>query len=152
MGKGTVMTENNTNGLNLDLDSFICSEFGKEKIKDPKQVSPLVLAYIGDAVYEIIIRTLLLNDSAGTVQNYHKKCISYVNCAKQREIIMSIEEELTEDEMNVFKRGRNAKSYTMPKNATPSDYRNATGFEALCGYLYLMGKIDRLTELLKKVI
>ncbi len=134
------------------LDEYICDRFGKEKISDPKQVSSLVLAYIGDSVYEIIIRTLLLNDSCDKVQNYHKKCISYVNCAKQREFALKLMEFLTEEELGVFKRGRNAKSHTMPKNATPSDYRNATGFEALIGYLYLKDDMERITELLKMVI
>ena len=119
---------------------------------DVRNYSPLTLAYIGDAVYEIIIRTLLVEKGNRSANSLHKDAIHFVKAGAQAKIILSLEGELTEEEMDVFKRGRNAKSYTMAKNASMSDYRHATGFEALVGYLYLQGKQDRLIFLVKKGI
>lgn len=134
--------------MGSEIIDNIVQSFGIDSTCDIRSLSPLTLAYVGDAVYEIIIRTKLVMAKDMTVQKYHKKCTSYVNCSAQRSIMEKLEPLLTEEEISVFHRGRNAKSYTMPKNATPSDYRNATGFEALVGFLYLMGRNDRLMELL----
>ena len=116
---------------------------------DPKGYSPLALAYIGDGVYELMIRTILVSERDMQVQKYHKKASNLVKAQTQANMIHAILEELTEEEMTVYKRGRNAKSYTMAKNATVSDYRAATGFEALIGYLYLNNEHDRLKEIVK---
>ena len=110
--------------------------------------SPLVLAYIGDAVYEVIIRTIIVNRGNCPVNQMHKKSSSLVKAATQAEFIMLLMEELTEEEQAIYKRGRNAKSATAAKNATIQDYRMATGFEALIGYLYLKGNKERLIELI----
>lgn len=109
--------------------------------------SPLVLAYIGDAVYELIIRTMIVNRGNCPVNQMHKKSSSLVKAAAQAELIHLIMEDLTEQEQSVYKRGRNAKSATAAKNASIQDYRTATGFEALVGYLYLNGEKERLIEL-----
>lgn len=114
---------------------------------DARNQSPLVLAYIGDAIYEVVIRTYVISNSGAQVNKLHKMASNLVKAHAQAEIIKSLE--LTDEELSVFKRGRNAKSATMAKNATMSDYRNATGFEALMGYLYLSGETDRMLELIK---
>lgn len=119
---------------------------------DPKGYSPLALAYIGDGVYELMIRTILVSEKDMQVQKYHKKASSLVKAETQANMIHAILEELTEEEMAVYKRGRNAKSYTMAKNATVSDYRAATGFEALIGYLYLKEDLVRAIELVKMAL
>ena len=109
--------------------------------------SPLVLAYVGDAVYEIMIRTKVVNEGNAQVNKLHKKTAGLVKAAAQAQMIMALEGELTEEEHAVYKRGRNAKSASMAKNATMKDYRMATGFEALVGYLYLSEQYRRLAEL-----
>ncbi|MBQ4524270.1 MAG: ribonuclease III [Lachnospiraceae bacterium] len=119
---------------------------------DPKGYSPLALAYIGDGVYELMIRTILVSEKDMQVQKYHKKASNLVKAQTQANMIHAIMEELTEEEMAVYKRGRNAKSYTMAKNATVSDYRAATGFEALVGYLYLKEDLLRVIELVKMAL
>lgn len=116
---------------------------------DLREYSPLVLAYIGDAIYELIIRTALVKKSHGTVQQLHRKASALVKASAQAELIEKIRPLLTEEEEHVYKRGRNAKSYTKAKNATMIDYRKATGMEALAGYLYLKKDTDRLLELIQ---
>lgn len=110
--------------------------------------SPLVLAYIGDAVYEIVIRTLVISESGAQVNKLHKMTSNLVKAHSQAEIMKTLE--LTEEELSIFKRGRNAKTVSMAKNASMSDYRTATGFEALIGYLYLSGKTKRMLELIRQ--
>lgn len=117
--------------------------------KDIRTYSPLTLAYLGDAVYEIMIRTILVKKGNCPVNQLHKKASSLVKAAAQSEIIKVIEETLTEEEHSVYKRGRNAHSPTMAKNASMSDYRRATGFEALMGYLYLKEDYTRMIELIR---
>jgi len=109
--------------------------------------SPLVLAYVGDAVYEIMIRTKVVNGGSVQVNKLHKHSASLVKAETQAKMITALLEELTEEEIAVYKRGRNAKSYTMAKNASMKDYRMATGFEALIGFLYLAEQHERLAEL-----
>lgn len=126
--------------------SFFKEAFRLRKV-DAGMYSPLVLAYVGDAVYEIMIRTKVVNGGSVQVNKLHKRSADLVKAGTQAKIIMALEEELTEEEHAVYKRGRNAKSYTMAKNASMKDYRMATGFEALVGYLYLSEQNHRLVEL-----
>lgn len=134
--------------------SFFKEAFQLEDV-DAKMYSPLVLAYVGDAVYEIMIRTKVVNGGSVQVNKLHKHSANLVKAETQAKLILSLMEELTEEEIAVYKRGRNAKSYTMAKNASMKDYRMATGFEALVGYLYLSEQNHRLVELvshgLKKI-
>lgn len=130
-------------------------EYFKEELDikdfDIKTYSPLSLAYIGDAVYEIIIRTIIVTNGNAPVNKYHKQASALVKAEKQAEIIERLERDkiLTDDELSIYKRGRNAKSFTTAKNASVIDYRKATGFEALIGYLYLVDNIKRIIELVK---
>ncbi|WP_313525127.1 Mini-ribonuclease 3 [Anaerotignum sp.] len=125
---------------------------------DPRGLSPLGLAYIGDAVYEMFVRLTVLTDGNAPVNRLHKKARDLVNAKAQAQMYFRIAEELTEEEAAVFRRGRNAKSFTTPKNADLMDYRHATGLEALIGYLYLKGEKERaislfslgMTDIIKK--
>ena len=128
--------------------SFFKEAFRLEEV-DAGMYSPLVLAYVGDAVYEIMIRTKVVNGGSVQVNKLHKHSAALVKAETQAKMVMALMEELTEEEMAVYKRGRNAKSYTSAKNASINDYRRATGFEALIGWLYLKGEFDRMTELIK---
>lgn len=114
---------------------------------DIRTYSPLVLAYIGDAVYELLIRTRVVSKGSMQVSKMHKKSASLVKAETQANLIRVLQDELTEEELAVYKRGRNAKSVTMAKHATMIDYRMATGFEALVGYLYLTDQTQRLLAL-----
>ena len=116
---------------------------------EAKQYSPLTLAYIGDAVYEIIIRTILVEHGNAPVNKLHQKASSLVKAQAQANLIHLIEKDLTEEELSVYKRGRNAKSATTAKNASIRDYRTATGLEALVGYLYLDNQMERALKLVK---
>lgn len=115
---------------------------------DIRTYSALSLAYIGDGIYELIIRTLLMEQGINHVNKLHKKASELVKASAQKEMFFCVEELLTEEEMQVFKRGRNVKSSSVAKNATVADYRIATGFEAMIGYLYLLGQTDRILTLL----
>ena len=132
----------------MDLMAAVRQEFDLEPV-DIRTYSPLTLAYIGDAIYDLVIRSLLVGQGNTQANKLHKKASTMVNAAAQSAMIERIKEELTEEELHVFKRGRNANSATMARHATMSDYRRATGFEALMGYLYLSGNIERLFELVK---
>lgn len=116
------------------------------------EYSPLALAYIGDAVYELAIRTLVMNRGNMQVNKMHKKTANLVKADAQAHFYLLLEEELTDAEKAAYRRGRNAKSFTMPKHATMKDYRMATGFEALMGYLYLSGKTERMVDLVALVM
>ena len=116
-------------------------------------MSPLVLEYLGDTVYESYIREHLIRQNMNRkVNNLHKLAIQYSKAKAQATIIHEIENELTEEEMKIFKRGRNQKSHTAPKNADIIDYKYATGFEALIGYLYLGEEKERLEYIIQKGI
>ncbi|MCI8596995.1 MAG: ribonuclease III [Lachnospiraceae bacterium] len=132
----------------IDLMNLIREEFALKDV-DIRTYSPLALAYIGDGIYELVIRSILVGKGNAQANRLHKKASSLVNAAAQSEMIERLKEELTEEELQVFKRGRNANSATMAKHATVSDYRKATGLEALMGYLYLTGNLKRLIELVK---
>ena len=117
--------------------------------QDLRSYSPLTLAYIGDGVYELIIRTILVKKGNCPVNRLHKKASSLVKAGAQSAIMEVIEEELTPEERSVYRRGRNAHSPTMAKHATMADYRRATGFEALMGYLYLKEDYTRMLTLVR---
>lgn len=119
--------------------------------EDIAMLSPLQLAYIGDAVYELLVRTHLLNKGLN-VKELHKSTIKYVKAKAQADIFHLIEENLTEEEIGFVKKGRNAKTNSTPKNADIIDYKYATGFECLFGYLYLSGQDNRIGELFEKII
>lgn len=113
--------------------------------KEARLLNPLQLALVGDGVYELFIRnSILSNNLELNAHKMHVKAIGYVKAKSQSIIMHEIEDKLTENESYIFKRGRNAKSATVPKNADVRDYRMATGFEALVGYLYLIGDTERL--------
>ena len=116
-----------------------------------REFSPLVLAYIGDACFEILVRSEIL-DVRKNPNKLHRESIRFVRAKSQRELFEKIEENLTDEEIKIFKRGRNAKSHTVPKNADPIDYRIATGLEALFGYLYLLKRYNRIREIFKEMI
>ena len=110
--------------------------------------SPLALAFLGDAVFELYVREHLLNKANAPVDALHKNAVKFVKASAQCEAFDKIEPYLTEKEVRVFKRGRNAKVNTKAKNAALSEYKKATGFETLLGYLHINGEIERLSELL----
>lgn len=115
---------------------------------DPKQLPALTLAYLGDTVYDLYVRTALAFGTEGTVHALHMKSAKLV-CAKgQAEAFFRVRPLLDEEELAAFRRGRNAHSATVPKNANVQDYRTATGFEALLGYLYCLGRDERIGELM----
>ena len=104
---------------------------------DLREVNPSVLAYIGDSVYELYARCHVSEKTASNSGKMHKLNVHYVSAASQAKAVTALAEELTEEETEYFKRGRNSNSPTMSKNASPMDYMNATGFEALLGFLFL---------------
>ena len=116
---------------------------------DLNSYSPLVLAFLGDAVYELYIRTLIVSEGNAPVHKLHRKSISFVKAKAQSDTIHRIMELLNEEEQSIVRRGRNAKSGTIPKNADVVEYKYATGFETLLGYLYLKRDFPRLLTLLK---
>lgn len=118
---------------------------------DILMLSPLQLAYVGDAVYELLIRTYLLRVGLN-VNELHKLTTRYVKAKAQADIAHSIEEILTEEENSYIRKGRNAKTHSSPKNADLIDYKYATGFECLFGYLYLTGQDKRIDEIFKRII
>lgn len=134
--------------METSLIEFMIQGLDLPKI-DPKTYSSLGLAYIGDAVYEIAVRTLVISEGNMSVNKYHQKSSSMVKASAQAQVYDRIKERLTDEESAVYKRGRNAKSATAAKNASIVEYRMATGVEALMGYLYLSGQMGRAVELIK---
>jgi len=119
---------------------------------DVRMIHPLVLAYIGDTVYDLFVRTYLVMAYDVPVNQLHVKAINFVRAKGQADTLRHIENFLTREELDIVRRGRNAKPGTMPRNATVADYRLATGFESLLGYLYLTGKQERLFEILDCIL
>lgn len=118
--------------------------------KAPNQYTPLVLAYIGDAIYEVYVRMRILREHTDMpAHKLHVRAVQYVRAHAQSNSMCFLEPLLSEEEAAVYKRGRNAKSATMPKNADVIEYKRATGFEALVGYLYLAEAEDRLREIMQ---
>ncbi len=122
------------------------------KVKEPRLMSPLVLAYIGDTVYDLYVRTQLLLTSDATAHGLHVMATKRVCAKAQAEAVQRILPTLTEDEQYIYRRGRNSHMGTVPKHAQMADYRAATGLEALLGYLYLKGEDDRLNELMGQMV
>ncbi|KXZ38959.1 ribonuclease-3 family protein [Alkalithermobacter thermoalcaliphilus JW-YL-7 = DSM 7308] len=123
------------------------------EIKDVDMKQPLVLAYIGDSVYEVYVRKYLVEKYNNIkVNELHKKATQFVKAKSQCIIVKNLENELTDKEMSIVKRARNQKSNTIPKNAQVIDYKYATAFEALIGYLYLSNDIERMEYLIQKSI
>lgn len=129
------------------INEYILKKFNMEQT-DIRSYSPLVLAYIGDGIYDLVIRSMVVGKGNAHVNDMHKTTSRFVKAHAQSEMIRELLPELTEEEVAVYKRGRNANSVTMAKNATMADYRRATGFEALMGYLYLEDRMERMMELI----
>ena len=122
-----------------------------DKEINPKQLSPLNLAFVGDCVYEMLVRETLVCDANRPVNDLHRESVKYVSAKAQTEAFNKIKDILTEEETAQFKRGRNAKVGHSPKSATDAEYHTATGVEALFGYLYLSGNLERIKELFKLI-
>ncbi len=136
-----------------DKEELNLIQYIKERMDLPdmdiKTYSPLTLAFIGDVVYDLIIRTIVVENGNAPVNKLHKKVSSLVKAPAQMELFHRIEDKLTQEELAVYKRGRNAKSFTSAKNASITEYRAATGLEALIGYLYLNNKFTRILNIIK---
>lgn len=137
--------------MEFNLLDSIKSQFGCDDLV-PNEVAPLILAYIGDAYYEVIVRTIEISKGNRQVNKLHRDSVKLVNAATQAALAEALQPLMTEEELNIYKRGRNAKANTSAKNASIGDYRKATGFEALIGFLYLSGCENRALELIKKGI
>ena len=117
-------------------------------VSDVNQLSPLVWAYVGDSVYEVFIRTNLVNNSNAKPHRLHIETIKFVKAKAQADTLTKIKDSLTEKEKEIVRRGRNVQNHHVAKNATVADYSHATAFEALIGYLYLTKQDERLKEIL----
>ena len=115
--------------------------------KEARMYSPLTLAFLGDAVYSLLVRNMLALSANKPTGKLHKESITYVNAAFQAQAIKELLPHLNENEEYIFKRGRNAHSAHSPKNQSDADYRYATGLETLYGYLYLCGETERIKEI-----
>ena len=124
----------------------------EKDINDAKLLSPLVWAYVGDSVYELFVRTKLTNKSNAKPHKLHIESIKYVKAKAQADILKRIQDNLTEDEKDIVRRGRNTENHHVAKNANIADYSQSTGFEALIGYLYLTKQDERLEEILNMCI
>ena len=131
----------------ISLEDSLDSVFGLSS-KDWKLYSPLTLAYLGDAVYEMVIRTICVNRTNMQTQKLHRKVTGYVSAKAQAKMMDALIGELTEEEESIYRRGRNSKPYTKAKNASMEEYLKATGFEALVGYLYLQKEYERMNALI----
>lgn len=132
----------------MKIDSYIKEQFGIKDV-DIRTYSPLTLAYIGDGIFDIVIRSVVVGKGNTKASQLHRHTSSIVKAHTQAVMIEALEPHLTEEEADIYRRGRNAKSPTMAKNATMADYRKATGLEALMGYLYLSDNFERVVELTK---
>lgn len=131
----------------ISLEDSLGSVFGLSS-KDWKLYSPLTLAYLGDAVYEMVIRTICVKRTNMQTQKLHRKVTGYVSAKAQAKMMGALIGELTEEEESIYRRGRNSKPYTKAKNASMEEYLKATGFEALVGYLYLQKEYERMNALI----
>ena len=132
-----------------DLNEYINEKFDVES-KDIRTYSPLTFAYIGDAVFDLVVRSVLVNKGNTAVNNLHKKASAIVKAPTQAALAAAIMDDLTDEEKDIFRRGRNSKPHTKAKNASTMEYLEATGFEAVMGFLYLSGDMDRALDLVKK--
>ncbi len=128
------------------METFVES---KRSIEEVKLLPPLTWAYVGDCVYELYVRTKLINETNMKPHSLHVESIKYVKAAAQARILKTIYEDLTDEEKDIVRRGRNAENHHLPKNANVQDYMYATAYEALVGYLYLTKQIGRLQEILR---
>ena len=135
-------------GIEWQFDTYMQEIFQMQEVAI-HTYSPLALAYIGDGIYDLIIRTLVLNEGNKQVNKLHRETSAYVQASAQSQMMRRLQDMLTEEEHAVYKRGRNARSVTPAKNQSVTDYRRATGFEALLGYLYLQRKWKRMLDLIK---
>ena len=134
--------------VEFEFDSYMRELFQMEEV-DMREYSPLTLAYIGDSIYDLIIKSLMVNRGNKQVNKLHKDTSGLVQASTQSLMMRAMQECLTEEEHAIYKRGRNAKSVSPAKNQSLTDYRRATGFEALLGYLYLKREWKRLLDLVK---
>ena len=134
--------------IGFELDSYMLEVFQMEEV-DVQTYSPLALAYIGDCVYDLIIKNIMISKGNKQVNKLHKDTSALVQASTQSLMMRTMQEHLTEEEHAVYKRGRNAKSVSPAKNQSITDYRRATGFEALLGYLYLKKEWKRMVDLVK---
>ena len=134
--------------IGFEFVSYMNELFQMEEV-DIREYSPLTLAYIGDCVYDLVIKSLVINAGNKQVNKLHQETSSLVQASTQSLMMRVMQEHLTEKEHAVYKRGRNAKSVSPAKNQSITDYRRATGFEALLGYLYLKKDYKRLLDLVK---
>lgn len=134
--------------VGFEFDSYMQEVFQMKEV-DVHSYSPLTLAYIGDSIYDLVIKSLVINQGNRQVNKLHKETSMYVQASTQSLMMRAMQEELTEEEHAVYKRGRNAKSVSPAKNQSITDYRRATGFEALLGYLYLKKEWKRMLDLVK---
>ena len=130
------------------IDAYIKEQFHLPPV-DIRTYSPLTLAYIGDGIYDLIIRSIIVGKGNTKASRLHQETSKLVRAQAQSEMIDLLLPYLSEEETDIYRRGRNATSPTMAKNATMTDYRKATGFEALMGYLYLKDEFERMVELIK---
>ncbi len=130
------------------IDAYIKEQFGMPDV-DVRTYSPLTLAYIGDGVFDLVIRSLVVAGGNTRASALHRRTSQIVKARTQAQMIERLLPELTQEEAEIYRRGRNAKSPTMAKNATMSDYRKATGFEALVGWLYVRDEFPRVVELVR---
>lgn len=137
---------------NLSIRQKVCAALPPLPDKDPRQTSPLVLAYIGDTLYDLYVRSYCLRKSDAGAHGLHMQAAGMVCASAQAQAFRLVEDMLDEEELSVFKRGRNAHMGTVPKHATIADYRTATGFEALLGYLYLYDRDVRITQIMQRVM
>ncbi len=133
------------------LNEYLNDKFNIEA-KDIRTYSPLTLAYIGDSIYDLVIRSILVNKGNTPVNKLHQRASQVVKAQTQAAMILALMDELTDEEKDWYRRGRNSKPHTKAKNASTMDYLEATGFEAVMGYLYLTGDMDRICELVNRGI
>jgi len=134
--------------IGFEFVSYMNELFQMEEV-DIREYSPLTLAYIGDCVYDLVIKSLVINAGNKQVNKLHQETSRLVQASTQSLMMRTMQEYLTEEEHAVYKRGRNAKSVSPAKNQSITDYRRATGFEALLGYLYLKKDYKRMLDLVK---
>lgn len=134
--------------VGFEFVSYMNELFQMEEV-DIRAYSPLTLAYIGDSIYDLVIKSLVINEGNKQVSKLHQETSKLVQASAQSLMMRTMQEHLTEEEHAVYKRGRNAKSVSPAKNQSITDYRRATGFEALLGYLYLRKDYKRLLDLVK---
>ena len=135
-------------GVSFELDTYMQEVFHMQEV-DIHTYSPLALAYIGDGIYDLVIRSLVINAGNKQVQKLHKETSALVQASAQSQMMREMQEHLSAEELSIYKRGRNAKSVSPAKNQSITDYRRATGFEALLGYLYLEKNWKRIIDLVK---